>query len=262
MIDLIEDLILAWDWHIGRWHFCRLPTYKGPNMDTQVKDTIVWTKNIGMIPAESVVATWTDGAKPAPTPKDGMRISFVGSKSKDGKQDEKLAVEVTKYDPDNFTGVDGHKFMSALLNDYQDGLVSQVKAGNLSFEVVNDQVKMMVDYFDTSRDSSGRKITKEKIAEYFMSSTLATVVTARAVAKNAQIKEETLAGILKGYADMFGRLTKFDLVSIYTEPQVKLIRQLLDASEKDGNEIREYIDVKFAKVEAAVQGTNNLLDAI
>lgn len=233
-------------------------------MDTQVKNAVVWNQDRGFLPAESVISFYR-GDKPALTAKDGFRISYMGSKAKDGKQREKMAVEVVKHDSDNFTSKSQHEFLNGLLADYQDTLVSRAHSGDCGMEVVNDADKMVADYFDTSRDSSGRKITKEKIAEYVTAadSTIAAVITARALTKNAQMKEETLASVLKQWGEMFGRMTKFDLRAIYTPAQASLIRQLLDAAEySEGDEMREWINVKFGKIEAAMKEDEQICDAI
>lgn len=229
-------------------------------MDTQVKATVVWNQAPGLLPIASV--TFYRETKPNLTPKDGFRYSYIGSKAKDGKQREKMAVEVVQHNPDNFTGVSGHKFLTGLLNDYQDSLTVKVADGEFGIEFANDADKMVADYFDTSRDSSGRKVTKEKIAEYVMGSSIAAVITARALTKNAQMNEDTLARLLTQYSEMFGKMTRFGLDTIYTPVQATLVRQLLDTSEEDGNEIREWMKVKFAKIEEAMKTQAELCDAI
>lgn len=227
-------------------------------MDTQVNGTNVLVRKLGNLPEVAV-----SFGEANVTPLTGFRMSALRFKTpKTGSKRESMSVSVKQMNPDEFTGNEGHKFMGDLLNDYQDKLTKLCADGMVSWEVVNDQSKMIADYNDTSRDSSGRKVTKESIAAWFVEN-CTTYITTAALLKNAQMKAETLENVVKGYAEMFGRLCKYDLVTIFTEPQFVLVQRILtNVPAVEGDEMRIYIDDKVQKIIKAQADVANLVDAI
>lgn len=227
-------------------------------MDTQVNGTNVLVRKLGNLPEVAV-----SFGEANVTPLTGFRMSALRFKTpKTGSKRESMSVSVKQMNPDEFTGNEGHKFMSDLLNDYQDKLTKLCADGMVSWEVVNDQSKMIADYNDTSRDSSGRKVTKESIATWFIEN-CTMYITSAALAKNAQMKQETLENVVKGYAEMFGRLTKYDLVTVFTEPQLILVKRILaNVPAIDGDEMRQWIDDKMLKIDVATAAIAALADAI
>lgn len=229
-------------------------------MDTKVENAVVMKRDHGMIP-ESAVTFVTE--RPTTTPLDGQRIAYLRFKEIKGTKRESMAVAVTKHDceDDGFTGVRGHEFLNGLLAEFQDVCLRKVADGDLKFEVVNTPALLVEEYFDTSRDGSGRKVTKESIAEWFLTECGA-YVTGAALLKNAQMTEETLQKLLAGYAEMFARLTKYDLANIYAENQIALVKKILANVPSSGSEMREWVDTKVAKIIDAMTKVADLVDAI
>jgi hypothetical protein len=231
-------------------------------MDIQVKETIVKYQAIGNL--APVAIRFYDETKPEVTKTEGRRTSFLRYKAKDGKKRESMAVEVPMFDADGFSSKSEHDFLNGLVADYHDSLVARCADGEITSDEMESKDWMVKDYFDTSRDSSGRKITKENIMEWYLANVGGTVAK-RALAKNAQMKDETVANVVKGFGEMFQRFTKYDLVSIFTAPQFALMALLLNEVRptiQPGDAMLEWIDGKMKKISELTTAQDSLVDAI
>lgn len=234
-------------------------------MDTKVAGSVVIERKSGNLPLEFV--TFYTDEKPAVTPLEGKRVSFLRFKTdkKAGTRRENMAVQVAILDADAFTSKSQHDFLNALIADYQDSVLNVIADSSavegLKFEVASDIDKMIADFNDKSRDSNGRSMTKEKIAEWFVDA-CGPYVTTRALQKNAQMSAETLTKLVTDYAAMFGRLTKFDLANIYSKQQFELVNRILANCQEDTSEMREWINGKVKKIADAMNAVDALVDAI
>lgn len=227
-------------------------------MDTQVKQTMILIRDAGNL----VNVTFWNEDKPSLVPAAGKRISFLRFKAKDSKKRENMAVEVTAHDSDAFQGNEGHKFLNDLIADFQDSVLKNVADKTLSMDVAEDQAKLIAEYYDVSRDGSGRKITKEAIAEFFIAE-CAQYVTTRAIQKNAQMSADTMAKVLADYAAMFGKLTKYDIVNAFQQNQIDLINRILENTKGESeSEMRTWILGRMAKIVELKTAQDNLVDMI
>lgn len=233
-------------------------------MDTLVKGAVVMNRSTGRLPIENV--SFTEVNNLAPT-LEKHRISYLRFKKSEDKKTgivskrENMSVQVRKLDADEFTSVSQHAFINDLIAEYQDSVVGRVADSAADWVMAYDVDAMIVDYNDTSRDSNGRKITKENIAEWFLEK-CGGYVASSALAKNAQMTDETVERVVKGYAEMFGKLTAYNLTMIFTEPQFVLVKRILANVPGDDSEVRVWIDAKVAKIEAATAAESALVDAI
>lgn len=236
-------------------------------MDTKVENAVVMIRNIGNIPADSV--TFYSGDKPAIACADNLRVSYLGYKTdtKKATKRENMAVVCRKFDADEFSGVTGHKLLNDLLAETQDSFLKLVADCEYSWEVVSDVEKFIAAYNDNTRTSSGRKVTKESLGKLFMDH-FAQVVVTRALTKNAQMTEETVARIVEGYKAMFCGFTKYDILNAFTEPQFGLIRQIVATgrvtilADSEDAELLAYVDAKIAKIDELRNAQDQLVDAI
>lgn len=231
-------------------------------MDAQVKNAIVTVRKLGNIPESAVV--FFDKEKPTETLQQGIRFSFLRFKTdKDaGTKRENMAVRTSIIDPDLLTSKPEHEFLQALVCEHHDSVMVRCANGEISWDEANSPDFMVKDYFDTSRDSSGRKISKESIAAWFMA-TVANTVEIRAKTKNAQMSAETIAKVVQGYCEMFQKFTKYDLVNLFTEPQLELLRTLMISTTiSEDDLIAEYVLSKLDKIAQLKVEQNSLLDAI
>lgn len=229
-------------------------------MDTQVNGVKVWTQKLGKLPAAMV--TFYQDKRPNVTALEGKFVCYLGYKEskKSATKREKMAVQVTKLDADGFSGVSGHTFLNELIQEAQESVVKRAADGEDCFAKAESADELVKDWNDTSRDSSGRKITKEAIAAWFHDE-CDEYITTRALMKNAQMKEDTLAKLLDDYAGMFCRFTKYDIVNAFAPNQFALVKQIL-ANTTGESEMREWINERVAKIEELQTAQDDLVNAI
>jgi len=235
-------------------------------MDTKLSNTVVLVRDAGKLPSDDV--TFYDGAKNKPklVVHAALRASYLSFKTnkEKGTKRESMAVVVPKIDTDDFSGVKGNEMLNAMLEAHQDSILARVADGEIDFRCAHDADWIVKDFFDTSRDSNGRKVTKESIAEWFMAN-VAEHVIARALVKNGQATEETLQNIAKGFCTMFQKFTGYALENVFTPVQVKLLRELLTVTSTkvdSEDEMLAWIDAKLVKLEAAKVSQDGLADLI
>jgi hypothetical protein len=219
-----------------------------------------WYRERGLIP-ETAVRQFYQGDKPELTVVEGKQTVYLSSKwEKDtSKQREKMAVSISSMDVDTLTAKSEHEFLNGILFDYRADVLRKVQAGEVGFETVENVEKLIAFYNDSTRESN--RIKKEDVSKWVLDSNLTAYITTRIVAKNAQIGPEKLADALKGYAEMFGKITGYNLTQLFPDNQRKLIRMVLDNTEDDGSEMREWFVAKFEKIEKAHSEENALVDA-
>lgn len=236
-------------------------------MDTKVENAVVMIRNIGKLPEESV--SFYTGDKPAIAVADSLRVSYLGYKTdtKKATKRENMAVICRKFDADEFSGVSGHKLLNDLLAETQDSFIKLVADSEMDWDAANDVDKFIAAYNDNSRTSSGRKVTKESLGKLFMDH-FAQVVVTRALTKNAQMTEETVAKVVEGYKTMFCNFTKYDIINAFTEPQIGLLKQIIAVgrvtilADSEDAELIAYVDAKIAKREELKTAQDQLVDAI
>lgn len=240
---------------------CQFTNWRLAKMDAQVSNTVVWKQTLGMIPQKSVTFYREDA--PVLVAGENMHHVYLRfKKEKDGSKNESMAVEVVKHDPDNFSGNEGHKFLSDLLKDTQRTILASCVDGDVLFDVANDPAKLMAWYYDDSRGSNGRKITKETIGAYVTEKFASFIITA-ALVKNAQMGTDTLKKVVENYADLFSKLTKFDLPNICSDAHVTIMQRIVDGCpECVEDELYVWIKDRLAKVAKAKSAQADLLDAI
>jgi hypothetical protein len=201
-----------------------------------------------------LVVRFYDETKPEATKIEGRRTAYLYFKTKDGKKRESMAIEVPAFDADNFGSKSEHEFLNALIADYHDGLITRCANKEVTSDEMESKDFMVKDYFDTSRDSSGRKVTKELIGKFY-DEFLAPVIVLRALQKQAQATPETIANIVNGYSGMFQKFTKYDLVNAFTEKQVELLKEVFAQGKvkagEEAKELVEWFDAKFKKIAEA-----------
>lgn len=235
-------------------------------MDQQVTNAVVQVRNIGKLPADAV--TFYSGDKPAIAVADSLRVSYLGYKTdtKKNTKRENMAVICRKFDADEFSGVSGHTLLNDLLAETQDSFIKLVAESELEWDAANDVEKFIAAYNDNSRTSSGRKVTQESLSKFFLDH-FAPVVITRALTKNAQMTDETVAKVVEGYKGMFCKFTKYDILNAFTEPQLELMKQIIATGrvsviEESDAELLAYVDAKITKIAELRAAQNALMDAI
>jgi hypothetical protein len=231
-------------------------------MDATVTNAVVTVRKPGNIP-ESLIQFF-DKVKPEVQHDVSARVAFLRFKTdKETKtKRENMAVLVPKFDPDNFGAKTDHEFVQDLICNHHDSLLVRCANGEISWADATSQEFMVKDYFDNSRDSSGRLVTKESIAAWF-NSTVASTVEVRAKMKNAQMTAETVARVVAGYREMFQKFTKYDLVNAFTEPQLVLLTTLMtETTFAEDDAIAEYVLTKISKIGEQKKVQDELIDAI
>lgn len=238
-------------------------------MDTQVKGTVVFRRETGNVIADAISSFYT-GEQPTVVHAADKVVHFVRFNTEVDKMTkaetrrESFAVVVSKIDADAeiFGGVKGHKFLNDLIAEYQFKCVKACANGELPWNVVEDAEKMIDEYNDDSRAKSGRKVTKEKIIEWFLENCSAYVSEA-ALLKNAQMTPEVLDRVLKNYADMFSKLTNYGLENVYSLAQMELVNRILSNSPtSEDDEIGVWVRAKMVKMAEMKAATAELIDAI
>jgi hypothetical protein len=232
-------------------------------MDTKVQGAVLQVRDFGGF-EESQVTLWETGKEPVIVPAEGMRVSLLrfNVDKKTNTKRENMAVQVKAFDADEFTGVEGHKLLNALIVDFQDSLVKRVADKELSIDVVNDQSKLIAEYFDTSRSSSGRKVTSEVIEKWFIDN-CGELVAAKWLAKNPQGTDEVCQRFVKNFGTMFGKLTKYGLAGTFTPTQITMMENIVKECAAEANdEIRVWIEARFKKYATDRTEQDNLCDAI
>jgi hypothetical protein len=222
-------------------------------MDTKVENAVIVERNIGNLPADAV--TFYDaGKKPTIATADNLRVSFLGFKTdkKTNTKRENMAVVVPRLDSDEFSGVSGHKLLCDLLAEQQDEFLKMIADKEIPYSVAINVEEFTKAYNDNSRTSSGRKVTKESMSKFFMDH-FAPIVVTRALTKNAQMTDETVAKVVEGYKGMFCNFTKYNILNAFTPAQFGLMQQIISAgrvtvTDESDAELLEYVDAKIAKV--------------
>ena len=231
-------------------------------MDTQVNNTIIIKESLGNLSPLSV--TFFDKVIPTVPMIESERIAVLRFKTDKETKTKRanMAVKVYKLEPDEFTSKSEHDFLQSLLHDYHDSVLVRCANGDVSQDDATSKDWIVKDYFDTSRDSSGRKVTKESIAEWF-NQTVAKTVEIRAKTKNAQMTPETVIRVVSGYREMFQKFTGYGLVNMFTDPQLELLRTLMVSTTfADDDSIAEYILGKMDKIVEQKKEQDSLIDAI
>lgn len=204
------------------------------------------------------------GADNKPTLKaiEGFRVCnlrFKTPKSKDGMsvvKRENFSVAVPLLNYELYTSKKQNEFVQALVNDFQDSMAKEVAEGELEASKL-DTFESLVEYFnDNSRDSSGRKFTKESIGEWFEEAIAETVVKL-AQSKNAQATAETLANIAMAYKEMFSKATAYNLP--YNQNQLILITRVLEEAKAQG-ETADWFKTRISKFQGYFTQTENELE--
>jgi hypothetical protein len=232
-------------------------------MDAQVKGAVVIKEALGNLSPLSV--TFFNKDIPAVALVEGERLAILRFKTDKESNTKRanMAVKVFAADPDKFTSKSEFEFVQALIHSHQDSLLVRCANGEITQDEATSKDWMVKDYFDNSRDSSGRLVTKESIGAWY-DKTVASLVEARAKTKNAQMTPETVANVVKGYREMFQKFTGYALVNAFTEPQLVLLRTLMVSAvtEESEDAIGEYILGKLAKISEQKKAQDNLVDAI
>ena len=231
-------------------------------MDTQVSNTIVTVRKTGNLP--EALVSFFDKEKPEIKVDSDSRVAFLRFKTdkKAGTKRENMAVLVPRFNADLFTSKSQHDFLCELINNYQDSVAVRVADSEVTWEQFTSLDWLIQDFNDTSRDSSGRKVTKETIAEWF-NQTVAKTVEIRAKTKNAQMTPETVQRVITGYREMFQKFTGYGLVNMFTDPQLELLRTLMVSTEfTEDDPIAEYVLTKMDKITKEKVAQDSLIDAI
>jgi hypothetical protein len=215
-------------------------------------------RNAGNFPAESVV--WFENNKqPVMSPAPGfnaVRMGFKTPKKTDVAKRENFMALIPCIKFDDLGSKPEVEWVEALIADCKAEFGRKVADSELPFDVLIDTAKLIAAYNDTSRDSSGRKVTKETIGEYYVDS-LAEFVIAAAMKKNSQAKSETLERISEGYREMFQKLTGYGVN--HNENQCILMTRILVESKAEG-EMAEWLTARITKIEAALKVTDEELE--
>lgn len=233
-------------------------------MDTQVNNAIVLNRDIGNFPAELVTYYTTDKPTLVLTDKQHASYYYFKTDKKAKTRRESFAVIMPNVDADEFGSVKGHEMLNGLIRDFQENLGTEVANGEMSYDVLGDWEKLVTAYFDTTRKE--RKVSKETIATYYMDK-FAPVIVARALAKNAQMTDDTVKNVVKGYMEMFQKFTGYSLLNVFTPAQVELLKQVITQAEStnedaENDEMLSYFKDKIAKIIAARTEQDNLADMI
>lgn len=220
------------------------------------------TQNPGNFPLSKVAFFESDKAPEVAT-REGFRFARLGfkltkeMKAKNEAKRENFLALVQQLNPEtDFGSVSGAALLVSICDDFQDAICKDVAEGDAEFSVL-DSVESMAKYWnDKSRDSSGRKVTKESIGEYFMEN-LASFVIAAAAKKNELAKPETLERIAVGYCEMFQKLSGYAIN--HNENQCILMTRILEESKAEG-EMADWLKAKIAKVAATFRITNEELE--
>lgn len=231
-------------------------------MDATVTNAVVTVEKLGNL--SPIIVSFFDKEVPTVAKTEGERLAILRFKTDKETKTKRanMAVRVFMFNPDDFGDKPSHDFVQALIHDYHDGLLVRCANGEISQDQAVSREWMVKDYFDTSRDSNGRKVTKESIGSWF-DLTIATTVSARALAKNAQMTESTLAGVRKGYREMFQKFTGYNVGNAFTDVQINLLQTLMVATTfGEDDAIAEYILGKILKCKEEKDEMNSLVDAI
>lgn len=231
-------------------------------MDAQVKGTIVIKESLGNLSPLNV----TYFAKDVPTVAklDTERVAILRFKTdkESGTKRQNMAVKTFIHDVDGFTSKSEHEFIQSLFDTYHDSVLVRCANGEITEDQATSKDWIVTDYFDNSRDSSGRKVSKEAIATWF-NATVKNTVEVRAITKNAQMTIETVARVVTGYCEMFQKFTKYDLVNLFNPNQLLMIQTLMtETTFAEDDSIAEYILAKLAKIVELKKEQDSLLDAI
>src|SRR6185369_5807371 len=189
-----------------------------------VKPEVTITEKLGNFPVDRVTIYGKDF--PGHQPKHGQ---LVGLRYKlDKKENTKranMAIDTVVYDADNFNSVSLHKFLNSLIADVQRDALYAVADGLIGLEVAEDADKLVAWYYDDSRGSN--KINKDDVIAYVVES-FGLELAKAILTKNAQMSEETVKKTIQGYAEMFGKFTKYNLAEAFQPHQVTLCKKVLD----------------------------------
>lgn len=231
-------------------------------MDATVKNALVINREPGNLPERAV--SYYSEDKPVLTVSSNEHVQFLRYKTdtKKNTKRENMAVICRKHDADDFTGVSGHALLNELLSDLQYDILLNCADKNATFEDANDVEKLTAWFNDNSRQSNGRKVSRESIIEFCIEKFGPYIISA-ALAKNAQMKDETLTKVVQNYAEMFSKLTKYNLVEAFTEPQLVLVKRIMsECVEHKDEELYVWMVERITKLETAKSEQDKLLEAI
>lgn len=231
-------------------------------MDAIVTGTVVTKESLGNLSPLSV----TFFAKDVPVVPltEGERLAILRFKTDKETKTKRanMAVKVFTLNPDEFTSKPEFAMIQGLLHDYHDSVLVRCANGEITQDQATSKDWIVTDYFDTSRDSNGRKITKEAIAAWF-AATMSKTVEVRAITKNAQMTAETLKNVLKGYSEMFQKMTGYNIVNQFQPAQIELLKLLMVSTEfAEDDSIAEYILLKLNKATDERKAQDDLINAI
>lgn len=231
-------------------------------MDATVTSAVITKREPGNLP-EAQVHYYQDD-KPAPTILSTQVVQFLRYKTdtKAKTKRENMAVVCTKLDADDFSGVTGHALLNELLSDLQLDILLNVADKNATFEDANEVEKIIAWFNDNSRQSNGWKVSREVIIEFCIEKFGPYIIRA-ALAKNAQMKDETVERVVKNYAEMFSKLTKYNLVEAFTEPQLVLVKRIMnECAEHKDEDMYQWMQERITKLDSARKAQDELLEAI
>lgn len=219
-------------------------------------------KQVGNLPSGEI--QFYTGKAPVIAVAADKRVSYLRFKldKKEQTKRESMAVISARLAADSFTSKSQVEFLQVLIDEAQDVAIKACADSEIAWEVTQDMDKLIADFNDSSRASNGRKVTKDSISAWFMDN-MAELVIARVKTKNAQMQDEALKRVVTGYCEMFQKFTGYNLENAFTEPQIKLLRSLVDAvlvTEED--EMFEWLNTRLTKIEKAKVNQNELLELI
>lgn len=231
-------------------------------MDTAVTNAIIVKESLGNLSPLSV--TFFNKDIPTVALTEGERLAILRFKTDKETKTKRanMAVKVFAANPDQFTSKSEFEFVQALIHSHQDSLLVRCANSEITQDQATSKDWMVKDYFDNSRDSSGRTVTKETLGAWY-DKTVASTVELRAKTKNAQMTAETVTKVVTGYREMFQKFTKYDLVNTFTAAQLELLTTLMVSTTfPDDDPIAEYVLTKIGKIGEQKANQDSLLDAI
>jgi hypothetical protein len=158
----------------------------------------------------------------------------------------------------------GGELMQSLLDDLQDFNAKRANEGAASFDIVEDAAKMCADYFDTSRTSSGTRVTKELVSKWF-DANMATWLQGKVVAKFPQFTPDKVAAVVAQYRESFAMLASYQLP--HSKPVYNMIQKawndlLASDVELSDSDTVEWIAERLTKLGNRHNAEEMLVDAI
>lgn len=206
---------------------------------------------------------YSDNKKPEFALSEGQRASFIRFKTDKDTNTlrQSFGVIVHAVSSAKVRDTDrGAEMLQQMIHDYQDTMLRRCADGSVPFESCELADKLVADYFDTTRTSSGNRVTTEILGKWF-DDNAAEWMAAKIVAKFPQFDASKSEAVLKQYRNAVADLAKYGLP--LTKPVTAMLNKFhAEFSYAEDDDMQEFIGERLKKLTDKHNADENLLDAI